>query len=598
MKKRSNVWLGTLLALAFIVLTPLLGVTTINQVSASRGSTQSDTQYANSYAATGVTNVVATTQKVSCYRPEVYLATAIYPDGGMEGCNGRANTGENIGTSPYATQAGSNQGYPASGPMLVKDHSESDIRVDTTNPNHLIASSKWFVSAEGYNHLLGFYESFDGGQTWPVQGHIPGYEGWTDDTDPVGAFDGYGNYYELNLPYQFFYNNDGSHNYSVGGSHEPNPTIPAEVISVSVRPHGATQSSQWLTTHNGQPDYIATYDSKGREPDKQWITIDSNPNSPNYNTIYAMWVLFTGSDSAKPFVSTARALPDGTHTDWSTPLLLPTVNGTSSDTYLLPHVDPSGVIYTTEANFPSGHQFCCANISVISSTDAGQTWQGPQPVPGAQNIIQPPYIYANTTFRSGILETFGVGNRLSAQGHYPLYVSWEEASTGVSNIMLSASYDGGSTWTPPSQVNDNVSAVDELQPNLTVLPNGTVAVAFYDRRLTCPAAGTPEAQGAGLAQDPTQPYGVSNYCLNTSVQFYSPTLTARGHNVRLSAHTWDPQLNSPQVSCPSCGLSFIGDYFGIAGNGAYAFTTSVSTYNYGSNPSFHQQQVVARINAP
>ncbi len=57
---------------------------------------------------------------------------------------------------------------------------------------HLIGQSKWFVSAEGYNHLLGFYESWDGGATWPVQGHVPGYEGWTDNTDPVGAFDPWG----------------------------------------------------------------------------------------------------------------------------------------------------------------------------------------------------------------------------------------------------------------------------------------------------------------------------------------------------------------------------------------------------------------------
>ena len=169
--------------------------------------TQSDIAYTNSFATNHVTNIVATTQKTSCYTPEVPYGVNDGPNDGYSGessCT-RATTGENLG--PYPTQAGSNPGYPAKTPMLVKDHSESDIRVDPTNPNHLIGSSKWFVSAEGYNHLLGFYESFDGGQTWTVQGHIPGYEGWTDNTDPVGAFDSYGNYYELILPYQFFYNN-------------------------------------------------------------------------------------------------------------------------------------------------------------------------------------------------------------------------------------------------------------------------------------------------------------------------------------------------------------------------------------------------------
>src|SRR5215471_20239404 len=168
---------------------------------------QSSANYANSFAAAHVTNVDATSGQVSCYRPEVPYFTNNGPnDGytGMSACPG-ATTGEDTGAAgPYATQVGSNPGYPAAAPQLVKDHSESDIRVDPSNPLHLIGSVKWIVSAEGYNHLTGFYESFDGGTTWPVQGHVPGYEGWTDNTDPVGAFDGFGNYYQLDLPYQFY----------------------------------------------------------------------------------------------------------------------------------------------------------------------------------------------------------------------------------------------------------------------------------------------------------------------------------------------------------------------------------------------------------
>src|SRR2546425_1234715 len=262
--------------------------------------TQLDTAYAGSFTANQVTNVFATTQKTSCYTPEVPYDVSNGPNDGYSGespCNHAANTGENLG--PYPTQTGSNPGYPATTPMLVKDYSESDIRVDPTNPNHLIGSSKWFVSTEGYNHLLGFYQSFDGGMTWSIQGHIPGYEGWTDNTDPVGAFDSYGNYYELILPYQFFYNSDGSHNFQTNPNKEPNPTVPAEAISIAVRPNGSTTASQWISVHtNAQgvtgPDFVAPYPVKGQEPDKQWITIDTNSASPFYNTIYAMWVVFDG----------------------------------------------------------------------------------------------------------------------------------------------------------------------------------------------------------------------------------------------------------------------------------------------------------------
>ncbi|TMD49072.1 MAG: hypothetical protein E6I86_04705, partial [Chloroflexi bacterium] len=208
--------------------------------------TQSDQAYADSFAANHVSNVFVTNQQVSCYRPEVPFAVSNGPNDGYTGevsCPG-ATTGENTGSVPYPSQAGSEFPYPAAGPKLATDHSESDIRVDPTNPKHLIGSTKWFASPEGYNHVLGFYESFDGGKTWPTMGHVPGYEGFTDNTDPVGAFDAFGNYYQALLPYQFFYDSTGHHRFEVGN--EPNPGIPNEAVAVAVRKHGATLPTDWI----------------------------------------------------------------------------------------------------------------------------------------------------------------------------------------------------------------------------------------------------------------------------------------------------------------------------------------------------------------
>src|SRR5258708_11446284 len=178
--------------------------------------TQSDATYAASAAVNGVANVFATTQRVSCYRPEDPYFGNLGPANGYTGtspCGSAATTGEDAGAAPYPAQAGSNAGYPAAEPMLVKNHSESDIRVDPTNPKHLIGSSKWAVSAEGYNHVLGFFESFDGGKSWKVQGHIPGYEGWTDNTDPVGAFNSHGNKYSQIPADQSYYHPHHSPNF-------------------------------------------------------------------------------------------------------------------------------------------------------------------------------------------------------------------------------------------------------------------------------------------------------------------------------------------------------------------------------------------------
>jgi hypothetical protein len=570
--------------------------------------TQTDAAYANSFAAANVTNVDATSGQVSCYRPEVPYFVSDGPNDGYTGmtpCTG-ATTGEDTGAAgPYATQVGSNPGYPAATPMTVKDHSESDIRVDPTNPSHLIGSSKWVVSAEGYNHLLGYYESFDGGKTWAT-GHIPGYEGWTDNTDPVGAFDGFGNYYEFVLPYQFYYDANGSHDFKIGTPLEPNPAQPAEAVSVAVRPHGATTATGWITTHSGHPDFVATYDSVGNEPDKQWMTIDTNPSSPHYNRVYAMWVDFH-TLTPVPYVSYADARPDGTHTDWSAPQRLPEPpHVPQGATYLLPHVTPSGDVYTTVTNFDPKQGFCCASVFVDKSADGGRTWS----VAGTAvpSVTPPPLIYANTTFRDGIENTFAVGNHRDAQGVYPLYVAYEDYSAGVGNVMLTASYDDGATWATPVRVNDNAGRADEFQPNLTVAADGTVSVNFYDRRLACPGAGSAEAGQAGLALDMVNPnysgslppYGAANYCVNASIQFYGPRLNPEGHNIRLTAHTWDPQLNAPHTGSASGETTFIGDYFGNTANpaGTLDLSTFTSTYDDGSNPGHYQQQIVATVAVP
>src|SRR5205823_6656606 len=115
---------------------------------------QGDDAYAGSAATNNVTNVFATNeQQVSCYRPEVPYFGSLGPTNGYTGmteCPTGTNTGEDIGASAYPSQVGSNAGFPAAHPMQVKDHSESDIRVDPTNHLHLIGTSKWAVSAEGY----------------------------------------------------------------------------------------------------------------------------------------------------------------------------------------------------------------------------------------------------------------------------------------------------------------------------------------------------------------------------------------------------------------------------------------------------------------
>jgi hypothetical protein len=548
---------------------------------------QSDAQFAASYAARAVKSVAATTQRVSCYTPEVLYQGALapsqgYPDGGSTPCAAGATTGESVG--PFGPQDASN---PA---LRAKDFSESDLHVDPTNPRHVIAVSKWFVNVEGYNHLAGFYESFDGGATWPQQGHIPGYEGWTDNSDPVGAFDPWGNFYAVVLPYMFGYLRTGEHFFL---SPDVNPALPRSGLAVAVRPRGARAAASWLVTRRGAPDLIRRTPFNGASVfDKQWIAIDTNRRSKHFGRVYVTWAIGTGDEGLRIFESHADARANGTHTAWSTPRrVLPQVRGIG-DNGSLPRVTPDGRVWLAMSSTRGlGAPY---TMSFTSSRNGGRTW-------ARRRVIVRHNVdgYKNTTFRAAFGEAFDVGQR-KVHRRYPLYAVYENAANhGPTTLFIRASYDNGAHWTRPLQVNDNRGDGEALQPNLVVAPNGRVAVAFYDRRLPCPTRGTPEATVAGLSFDPRAPYGRTNYCIDTAIQFYTPTLRPLGHNIRLSPHMWDPQLSSPHPACICDNGTFIGDYFGVDSRGGFTYTTSVETYNAsGENPGYHQQQLVSKLRTP
>src|SRR6266545_449359 len=448
--------------------------------------------------------------------------------------------------------------------------SESDLHVDPTNPAHLIGVSKWVVNSEGYNHLAGFFESFDTGATWPTQGHIPGYEGWTDNSDPVGAFDPWGNFYAIVLPYMFDYTSSGTHRFL---SSAVNPRLARSGIGVTVRPHGAATANAWLTTYAGGLDLVAGSPFQGAEVfDKQWVAIDTNRRSRFFGRVYVAWSIGGSDQSLRIYESHADGRPDGTHGNWSAPkLVLRQVQGIGENGPL-PRVTPDGTVWLAVTSFSdSGRPF---TISVTSSRNGGSSWTARQFVRRGQRVRG----YANTTFRAAFGLAFEVGKRKVGRA-YPLYAAYEDATASGTAVFLTASFDNGRHWHARLQVNDNGGAGEALQPGVAVAPNGRVAVAFYDRRLPCPGRASPEAAQAGLQFDPRGPFGRLNYCINTAVQFYGAGLRPLGHNIRLSAQTWDPQLSAPHPGCICSAGTFIGDYFGVDSRGGFTYTAAVTTAN-------------------
>jgi hypothetical protein len=412
------------------------------------------------------------------------------------------------------------------------------------------------------------------------------------------------------LPYMFDYDRSGGHSFL---SPRVNPSLPRDGIGVAVRPHGATTADAWLTVRDAQLDFVATAPVAGLPAfDKQWLAIDTNRRSKHYGRVYVSWAIGRadaedeGEESSalegdrlqqEPpilavYESHADAHPDGTHTSWSRPKVVFARRPGFGDNGSIPRVAPNGTVWMTTSTF-RGNGAGGFTPSLSSSRNGGATWAARRVI--ARHLVSD---YDNTTFRAAFGESFAVGPRKVGK-FYPLYLVYENGPSGPVGIYLRASFDGGRRWRAPIRVNDNGNGGEAIQPGIAVAPGGTVVVTFYDRRLPCPTQGTADATAAGLMFDPLAPYGRVNFCINTAVQLYRPGLRLIGHNVRMSPHTWDPQLSAARFACICSPGSFIGDYFGADARGGFAYTASVSTYNEGgTNPFFHQQQLVSKLRIP
>src|SRR5205807_9817646 len=300
-------------------------------------------------------------------------------------------------------------------PLRAKDFSESDLHVDPTNPRHLIGISKWIVNSEGYNHLAGFFESFDGGATWPQQGHIPGYEAWTDNSDPVGAFDPWGNFYAVVLPYMFTYLSDGQH-FTL--TQTLNPSLPRSGLGIAVRPHGASAAAAWNVMHRGKLDLVEKTPFNGSIVfDKQWIAVDRNPKSPHFGRVYVCFAIGTNDQGLRIFVSYADARRNGTHTDWSRPRQAMQQERGVGDNGSFLQVTPDGTVWLTTS---STRGFIAPfTMSFVVSRNGGRSW-GHRRVIAEHSVVG----YRNTTFRAAFGEAFAAGSK-KVGGHYPLYAAYE-----------------------------------------------------------------------------------------------------------------------------------------------------------------------------
>lgn len=299
--------------------------------------------------------------------------------------------------------------------------------------------------------LTGYSFSHDNGATWR-QGVLPPYpSGGANFGDPVVAAGPNGEFYFSTLATN-----------SLGYS----------TVGVARSDDGGRS---WLPLVNASTTAVNSVDFQ----DKPWLAVDTTA-SPFRGNVYVSWTVIQGPESVPPngqsFIAFARST-DGGRT-WSAPRALSRRDRTFLVGFSTVAVGPAGEVYVAwfDAHSP-GSAFV-----VAKSTDGGATFSRTVVALRSPRITQS---LLNGTLDAGLQASLAVdtsGGPHDGTVYLAVHLVPEESDRGLLDVFLLRSTDGGTTWSPPLRVNDDVTPTDQWQPSVAVAPDGTVGVAWYDRR--------------------------------------------------------------------------------------------------------------------
>jgi hypothetical protein len=207
----------------------------------------------------------------------------------------------------------------------------------------------------------------------------------------------------------------------------------------------------------------------GNFTDKPWMEVDLNAPSasPCSGNIYLADTDYHGPSGSSPIVFSRST--DGGVT-WSSPRTISTggPSGASHNQGADIAVAPNGTIYVAFESFSQQGQ---DTINFVKSTDCGRHWTQPVVV-NTINAPQAPGVAMRTpTF--AFLATDTTNSNI-------VYAAYQSLN-GDYDIYAQRSTNGGATWGPPAQVNDDPGARHQIFPTIEV-SNSTLHVAWYDFR--------------------------------------------------------------------------------------------------------------------
>lgn len=423
-------------------------------------------------------------------------------------------------------------------------HNETTIVVDPNNPNHAVAAYHSYqlvtTGRKQHVHVIGTPSvTFDGGNTWQEVGTpITPYQF---SGDPALAFDADGKLYFANIA-----DHEGQ-----GGA---NFTGPSVVVASSA--NGGLDWSNPVTAASG----LGNAGSNGQLifNDKEFIAADANATgSPYKNRVYVTWTRFQIFKSFVRLPITLSRSGDGK--SWTQPLeisgfspncsapLFGAPNECDLNQFSVPAVAPGGKVYVGFENFntPAENQYL-----VVRSTNGGASFSSPAKVGNIFDINMPSNLDNRDTLTGCQLRWIAPGNIAAdpsdASGN-TVYAVWADNRDGSqsatnTNVFLSRSTDGGTTWT---QHTVDSAQNDQFFPWVAVSRTGRVDVGYMDRSYS---------PGQSVCQ-----YGFSLRRVTFPGGVFTPAAKIRV----------DTGLSDPGKSRWFSGLTngnslFVGDYNGVA----------------------------------
>ena len=210
----------------------------------------------------------------------------------------------------------------------------------------------------------------------------------------------------------------------------------------------------------------------GEFVDKEWLEIDQNPSSasPCAGNVYVSFTSFHGVSGSFPMVI-SRSQDGGATFSQPRPVSTGGRAGTVRTQGSDVAVAPDGTLYLAYRTFTTNSD--ASSIQAVRSKDCGKHWSNP--------VVLNPFLTAGqapgVAFRTPTFAYVAADDTDSDT----VYVAYQNFVGGDYDIYVQRSTDGGATWGPPVQVNEDPGSRHQVFPTLEV-SNGAVHAAWYDFR--------------------------------------------------------------------------------------------------------------------